>query len=385
MPAAGDDVDYLLDAVNEFFATELAAADLTGAYAGVRPLISTGDPKKSVDISRKAELYETSSGMITITGGKLTTWRRMAKMAVDRIVEREGREAPCRTARDPAGHAGSTPASWTRRRGRGRRAARHLAGRYGHAAVDVLRMADGGPELAERIVPDLPDLLAEAPFAARREQARVGGGRAAAPHPAGPAGRAHALRARTRPAARRVAEAMAAELGWDAARVEAELELWARVSAPEGLRARRARVRAGMRLALGQRDAGAGAGGAAGHGHRERHARLVLGSPGPEGPGRAGRARAARWSTRGAHIIDVGGESGRTDAAAVSEAEEAERVVPLVRAAGGRGDRRVGGHLARRAGARRRWPPGAAMLNDVSGLADPALADAVRASRARRW
>ena len=57
----------------------------------MRPLISTGDPRKSVDISRKAELYETSSGLLTITGGKLTTWRRMAKQVVDRMVEREGR------------------------------------------------------------------------------------------------------------------------------------------------------------------------------------------------------------------------------------------------------------------------------------------------------
>ena len=52
----------------------------------MRPLISSGDPKKSVDISRKAELYETSSGMLTITGGKLTTFRRMAAQVVDRIV-----------------------------------------------------------------------------------------------------------------------------------------------------------------------------------------------------------------------------------------------------------------------------------------------------------
>src|SRR3954449_11429486 len=86
-----DDVTYLLDALSAFFGTELHGSDIAGAFAGVRPLISTGDPKKSVDISRKAELYETSSGMITITGGKLTTWRRMAKMTVDRIVERDGR------------------------------------------------------------------------------------------------------------------------------------------------------------------------------------------------------------------------------------------------------------------------------------------------------
>ena len=63
-----DDITYLLDAVNAFFGLELTVADVTGAYAGVRPLITTGDPRKSVDISRKAELYETSSGMLTITG-----------------------------------------------------------------------------------------------------------------------------------------------------------------------------------------------------------------------------------------------------------------------------------------------------------------------------
>ena len=234
IPAAGEDVEYLLDAVNEFFATDLTPADLSGAYAGVRPLISTGDPKKSVDISRKDELYETSSGMITITGGKLTTWRHMAQRTVDRIVEREGREAPCRTTEIPLGmplapgELDSYPELDEAQRA-------HLAGRYGHAAVDVMRMAaEGGPELAERIVPDLPDLLVEAPFAARREQARS---------------LEDALLRRTRlglldartlcapgsPATRRVAEAMAAELGWDAPRVEAELEQWARVAALEGL------------------------------------------------------------------------------------------------------------------------------------------------------
>src|SRR3954451_14458324 len=53
-PVSTDDVQYLLDAVNVFFETDFAPGDVAGAYAGVRPLISTGDPKKSVDISRKA-------------------------------------------------------------------------------------------------------------------------------------------------------------------------------------------------------------------------------------------------------------------------------------------------------------------------------------------
>jgi glycerol-3-phosphate dehydrogenase len=165
------DIDYLLAAINEFFGTALARAQLTGAFAGVRPLISTGDPKKSVDISRKAELYETSSGMITITGGKLTTWRRMAKLTVDRLVEREARDAPCRTQEIPLGApvaldelptvegvpAESYPA---------------LASRYGHAAQNVLALAAERGELAQPIVQGLPDLLAEVALAARSEQAR---------------------------------------------------------------------------------------------------------------------------------------------------------------------------------------------------------------------
>ena len=137
----------------------------------MRPLISTGDPKKSVDISRKAELYETSSGLITITGGKLTTWRRMAKMAVDRIVERDARDAPCRTQEIPLGQAVAAE-QLPRVEGVAEDAYAALAGRYGYAARDVLELAATRGELAQPILPGLPDLLAEVALAARREQAR---------------------------------------------------------------------------------------------------------------------------------------------------------------------------------------------------------------------
>ncbi|MBA3328434.1 MAG: glycerol-3-phosphate dehydrogenase/oxidase [Solirubrobacterales bacterium] len=170
VPPSEEDVSYLLDAANEYFGSQLNSAQLTGAYAGVRPLISTGDPKKSVDISRKAELYETSSGMVTITGGKLTTWRRMAKLAVDRLVDREARDAPCRTHEIPLG-APVAVGDLPRVEGVPDEAYAALAGRYGHAAHDVLAVARERGELAQPIVSDLPDLLAEVVFAARREQA----------------------------------------------------------------------------------------------------------------------------------------------------------------------------------------------------------------------
>ncbi|MCO5315465.1 MAG: glycerol-3-phosphate dehydrogenase/oxidase [Solirubrobacterales bacterium] len=166
----GDDITYLLEAVNEFTGRSLTESDVVGAYAGVRPLISTGDPRKSVDISRQAELYETSSGMLTITGGKLTTWRRMAKDTVDRIVHRSGRMARCQTAEIPLGME-IDPATLKLPGELGSEVAEQLAFRYGHTARRVLQLVEAEPALGSPIVPGLPDLLAEVAVAIEREQA----------------------------------------------------------------------------------------------------------------------------------------------------------------------------------------------------------------------
>ena len=234
---SGEDVDYLLEATNAFFGTSLGVGHLTGAFAGVRPLISTGDPKKSVDISRKAELYETSSGMITITGGKLTTWRRMAKMAVDRLVLRDARDAPCRTHEIPLGQAIAVE-QLPHVEGVPEDSYRALAARYGHAAHEVLALAAERGELAQPVVPGLPDLLAEAAIAARHEQARSIGDvmlrrtrlgllaarELMAPPAAGEGG-----------PVQRVGDVLARELGWSAARLAEELELFAAEAAAEGI------------------------------------------------------------------------------------------------------------------------------------------------------
>ena len=231
-----DDITYLLDALNAYFELDLAPGDLTGAFAGVRPLIATGDPKKSVDISRKAELYETSSGMLTITGGKLTTWRRMARQVVDRIVERDEREASCRTAEVPLGMAARAE-DLEVPEGLAEDALPdgtldQLAFRYGHAARTVLALAAEVPELAAPIVPGRPDLLAEAVIAARHEQARSVAdvllrrtrlGILAAPQLA----RADAVMP--------VAEAMGGELGWRGRRVKREAEAWLAEARLEGV------------------------------------------------------------------------------------------------------------------------------------------------------
>ncbi|MGH2991107.1 MAG: glycerol-3-phosphate dehydrogenase/oxidase [Solirubrobacterales bacterium] len=231
-----DDIEYLLGATNDYFETDLGLGDLTGAYAGVRPLIATGDPRKSVDISRKAELYETSSGMITITGGKLTTWRRMAKQAVDRLVEREEREAPCRTAEIPLGMSARPedlePPDGLEEEALPEGALAQLAFRYGHAARDVLALAAERPELSRPIAPGRPDLLAEAVVAARSEQARSVAdvllrrtrlGIVAAPELRG-AGSVLA-----------VAEAIGSELGWRGRRARKEAEAWVEAARAEGV------------------------------------------------------------------------------------------------------------------------------------------------------
>jgi glycerol-3-phosphate dehydrogenase len=227
------DIDYLLGATNSFFGMDIGTGDLTGAYAGVRPLVSSGDPKRSVDISRRAELYETSSGMLTITGGKLTTFRRMAKQVVDRIVERDARDAPCKTHEIPLGMA-VEPEDLAKVDGVGDETIALLVHRYGYATRDVLAVAAERPELRERIVPDMPDVLAEVVIAARAEQAHSVGdvmlrrtrlGLLAAPAVSGAGSEA----------ARRVAVVLGGELGWDEARIELELAAWRDEAVAEGI------------------------------------------------------------------------------------------------------------------------------------------------------
>jgi glycerol-3-phosphate dehydrogenase len=230
---SGEDVAYLLDAVNSFFGSEIGTSQLTGAFAGVRPLISTGDPKKSVDISRKAELYETSSGMITITGGKLTTWRRMAKMTVDRLVERDARDAPCRTQEIPLGQAIDVE-ELPRVEGVPAGSYQALASRYGYAAHEVLALASERGELAQPIVPGLPDLLAEVVLAARREQARSIGDVLLRRTRLGLLAARELVGEDSAPVGR-VGDLLARELGWSPERRTLELRRFAEEAAAEGI------------------------------------------------------------------------------------------------------------------------------------------------------
>src|SRR5439155_825768 len=84
------DVAYLLDTVNHYFpAARLVPADVVGAFAGLRPLVAPrGKATMSPSaVSREEEVFSSASGLISIAGGKLTTYRLVAKTVVDRVVD----------------------------------------------------------------------------------------------------------------------------------------------------------------------------------------------------------------------------------------------------------------------------------------------------------
>ena len=108
-----EEVTFLLDTVNTALQTELTNADVTGAYAGLRPLIDAGDlgaaakrpgekPSRTADLSRDHAVLESDNGMFSIVGGKLTEYRYMAQDVLDRAVAARGLKAgPCRTQNLP--------------------------------------------------------------------------------------------------------------------------------------------------------------------------------------------------------------------------------------------------------------------------------------------
>jgi len=171
------DLEYVLAAGNAVFRGGLGADDVLGAWAGVRPLIRTPGSSAMSDLSRRHTLVEGAGGLLTITGGKLTTYRRMAKDVVDRVVERDGRRARCRT--DEIGLSGSRPlpelleqaAQAAAALGLPAEVATSLVRQAGPQAQDVFSLVAADPTLGEVLSPAAPHLLAEVVHAARHEGA----------------------------------------------------------------------------------------------------------------------------------------------------------------------------------------------------------------------
>src|SRR6478736_1784154 len=111
-----EDVKYLLDAMNIAMAEPLTEADVVGTWAGLRPLVTGGTVgQKTADLSRRHKVAASASGVVTVTGGKLTTYRKMAEDTTNAVVRALGRRAGCRTKKLPlVGQDGPAPADTAR-------------------------------------------------------------------------------------------------------------------------------------------------------------------------------------------------------------------------------------------------------------------------------
>jgi len=164
-----DDISYILDALNAAIAVNITHRDVTGVWSGLRPLVrhadGTAGTGRTADLSRKHKVQHSPSGMISITGGKLTTYRLMAQQTVDAVMHQLGRRAKCRTKRLSLIGADGFSTIWSGGSNQ------HLAQRYGTELSAIQELIHQRPQLAEPLIPGLPYLRAEAIFAARFEMA----------------------------------------------------------------------------------------------------------------------------------------------------------------------------------------------------------------------
>jgi glycerol-3-phosphate dehydrogenase len=215
-----EDVDYVLRALNASITTVVTPGDVTGVWAGLRPLVkSSTEGGRTADLSRRHRVEVADDGLVSVFGGKLTTYREMAEDTVDAVCRLLGTRSRCRTRRLRLLGA-------PRRRSRTRATApdligtpNHLMGRYGTDAAIVEALVAEDPSLGSPLVPGLPYVRAEAIVAVRHEMARtlddVLSRRTRA--------RLHDRRA-TLIAAEDVARLVAPELGWDDAEIARQVE-----------------------------------------------------------------------------------------------------------------------------------------------------------------
>ena len=176
-----EDIDYLLGALNGSCTTTITRDAVVGTWAGLRPLVKAAASGRTADLSRKHNIARSVSGMVTITGGKLTTYREMAADTVDEVIAHvlprnggsEGIGHSCTKKLRLRGAAGYDtlasarsvyPAVSTELQ-------EHLGNRYGGEARVMMAAIQQDPTLAETIVAGLPYTKAEVQFAVRHEMA----------------------------------------------------------------------------------------------------------------------------------------------------------------------------------------------------------------------
>ncbi|HEV7933876.1 MAG TPA: glycerol-3-phosphate dehydrogenase/oxidase [Actinomadura sp.] len=162
------EIGFLLDVLGSALEVPVRRDDVIGAFAGLRPLLDDGNPGKdgrTADLSRRHAVLTSRDGVVTVVGGKLTTYRRVAQDAVDVVAARLGSGARCRTARLPL--VGAADASTLARIS----APPRLVRRYGTEAACLLALGREDPRLLEPVAPGLPVIGAELTWAVRHEGA----------------------------------------------------------------------------------------------------------------------------------------------------------------------------------------------------------------------
>lgn len=164
-----DEIDFLLATLSMALNRPLSRSDVHGSFAGLRPLVESGDSGTTADISRRHRVEVSSNGSIGILGGKLTTYRAMAKDAVDLACRQGGLVDPgCRTDRLPLVGAPGSPVPIAEV-GRGQDIPPSLLARFGAEAPAVL--AADGLRGAEPVAEGIDVTRAEVAFAVRGEGA----------------------------------------------------------------------------------------------------------------------------------------------------------------------------------------------------------------------
>jgi glycerol-3-phosphate dehydrogenase len=176
--ASAADIDYILEHVNAVLKEPLTHEDVEGVYAGLRPLLS-GESESTSKLSREHAVAHTVPGLVVVAGGKYTTYRVMARDAVDEAVRAiDAKVPPSVTESIPLlgaeGFAAMKNARHLLAQRYGVHVARveHLLGRYGSLATEVLDLVAGDPTLGEPLAGASDYLRAEIVYAASHEGAR---------------------------------------------------------------------------------------------------------------------------------------------------------------------------------------------------------------------
>jgi glycerol-3-phosphate dehydrogenase len=176
--ATQEDISYLLHHLNRYLSINLTEDNIISTYAGYRPLLSSrGSEDSTAKLSRTHAVLQSPSGLVTIVGGKLTTYRRMAQDTVDVLSRRDSMTLYHPTKDLPLQGSAGWPIKQRdmEARGRGlglsRETLEHLGRSYGSEALTVLELIENDATLGTRLVDDLPFIRAEVVYACRQEMA----------------------------------------------------------------------------------------------------------------------------------------------------------------------------------------------------------------------